>query len=86
MKLCADSNPNIIELLFVPEQNIIFNSDVWQKILEHKHLFLSRKAKWKFSGYAMSQLRAIQRRRKWFIDHPKEKPTRKMYGLIENPL
>jgi predicted nucleotidyltransferase len=86
MKLCADSNPNIIELLFIPQKNILFQNNIWEKIVENRQLFLSKKAKYTFSGYAMSQLQAIKTHRKWFIDPPKEKPSRKMFGLTDYPI
>jgi hypothetical protein len=84
-KLCAAGNPNIIELLFSPEKCCVFSSDEWIKILEHRDLFVSKKVKFTFSGYAFSQLKAIQQHRKWFIDPPKEKPTRNMFNLTDSP-
>jgi len=85
-KLCADSNPNIIELLFIPESKTISKTEKWDMVLENRNLFLSKKAKYTFSGYAMSQLNAIKTHRKWFIDPPKEKPTRKMFSLSDAPI
>jgi uncharacterized protein len=84
--LCADCNPNIVELLFVPENMILFNSPEWELVQENKHLFLSKKAKYTFTGYAFSQLNAIKTHRQWFIDPPKKKPERKDFGLKEVPL
>lgn len=85
-KLCADSNPNVEELLFVPEDRILVNSAAWRCILLNKSLFLSKKAKFTFTGYSFSQAKAIERHRQWFIDPPKEKPTRKQFGLTDTPL
>jgi len=85
-KLCADNNPNIIEMLFIPEQNIVHMDDRWQQIIDNRHLFVSKKARYSFSGYAVSQLHAIKRRRAWFIDPPAKKPTRFEYGLPDAPL
>jgi hypothetical protein len=34
LKTCADANPNIIELLFIPESKIIYNTKYWDKIGE----------------------------------------------------
>jgi hypothetical protein len=84
-KLCAESNPNVLEILFVPESKIIFKTGIWDLVLENKHLFLSKKARFTFSGYAVSQLKAIKTHRKWFLNPPKEKPTRKMFGLTDSP-
>lgn len=84
-KLCADSNPNIIELLFVPESKTISRTKDWDLVIENRNLFLSKKAKYTFSGYAIAQLNAIKTHRKWFLNPPKEKPTRKMFGLTDSP-
>ena len=86
LKTCADSNPNIIELLFIPEQSIIFKTKYWDKIIENKHLFVSTKARYTFSGYAISQLNAIKNHRQWFISPPKNKPERKDFGLTDSPI
>ena len=84
-KLCADANPNIIELLFVPEKNILFSNTIWDKIIENRDLFISKKAKFTFTGYAFSQLNAIKRHRQWFINPPDRKPLREDFGLIDSP-
>ena len=85
-KLCADNNPNIIEMLFVPEQNVVHMDNRWQQIIDNRHLFVSKKARYSFSGYAISQLHAIKRRRAWFVDPPKNKPLRSDYGLTDSPV
>ncbi len=84
-KICADSNPNIIELLFVPENNIILSTPIWEHIIENRNLFISKKAKFTFTGYAFSQLNAIKRHRQWFINPPDKKPHRNDFGLTDSP-
>lgn len=86
IKLCADANPNIIELLFVPKEKRLINSSAWEYIVDNRDLFISKKAKFTFSGYAFSQLKLIERHRKWFLNPPKEKPERKNYGLPHEPI
>jgi predicted nucleotidyltransferase len=86
MSLCADSNPNIVELLFVPEQNTLFTSPEWKLVVENKNLFLSKNVKHRFLGYAFAQLEAIKRHREWFIQPPDHKPTREEFGLKQTPL
>lgn len=53
--LAAGSNPNIIELLFVDEDNIIYINEYGRKLLDNRYLFLSQKLIEKFSGFANSQ-------------------------------
>jgi uncharacterized protein len=85
MKLCTDSNPNLVEILFVPDSNILFKNEKWDNLISHRDLFLSKKAKFTFTGFGFSQLNDIKRHRQWFIDPPKEKPTRKMFSLTDSP-
>ena len=85
-ELCSKQNPNLLEILFVPANKTISKTECWDLILENKHLFLSKKAKNTFLGYSFSQLHKIQLHRQWFIDPPKEKPTREMFGLTDSPI
>jgi predicted nucleotidyltransferase len=85
LKLCADGNPNIIELLFSPHPCWTVCRREWLKLLEYRECFVSKKVKYTFTGYAFSQLHKIEQHRRWFIDPPKEKPTRKMFGLSDSP-
>ena len=84
--LCSQANPNLLELLFVPEKNILFKDKRWNLIIENKNLFLSTKVRYTFTGYSISQLNSIKRHREWFITPPDHKPTRKEFGLTDSPL
>ncbi len=84
-KLCANSNPNILELLYIPETHYLFMSDKWQKVLDNKNLFLSKRAKYTFSGYSMSQANKIKRHRKYFTNPLSKKPERKDFNLKDAP-
>jgi len=66
INLAMANNPNIIEMLFVEEKNIIFCNDVGRKLLEHNHLFPSKQAAQKFIGYAKSQRHKMIIRRDHF--------------------
>jgi predicted nucleotidyltransferase len=83
--LAADANPNIVELLFVPEMMSQLWTKTWQKVVDNRHLFLSKNVKHRFLGYAFSQLEAIKRHREWFINPPERKPVREDFGLPEMP-
>lgn len=86
MNLCADANPNIIELLFIPEEFTILKTEQWDKVIENRQLFLSKNVKHRFLGYSFSQLDAIKRHREWFVQPPDHKPTREEFGLKQTPL
>lgn len=80
-KLATDSNPNIIEFLYCDESSIINTTPFWERIRENRHLFLSKKAKFTFSGYAISQLKRIKTHRNWLLDPPRSQPIREDFGL-----
>lgn len=81
LTLCADGNPNIIELLFVPQSMTLFSTPQWQYVVQNRELFLSKKVAKTFAGYAFSQLKRLERHREWFTNPLGEKPTREDYGL-----
>lgn len=75
VRLAAECNPNIIELLFTEEENILFIDPAFEKLREHRELFLSKKAKFTFSGYAIAQLKRIKGHHKWINNpQPEEAP------------
>ena len=84
-KLCADMNPNIVEILFIPESHYLTMSNYWATVLNRKDLFLSKKAKYTFSGYGISQFNKIKRHRRYFTNPLKSKPERRDYGLKDAP-
>lgn len=84
--LCADNNPNVLELLWVPPDKTLYSTPAWQKIVENRHLFLSKNVKHRFLGYAYSQMKALDRHRQWFLNPPTRKPTREEFGLGQTPL
>lgn len=62
--LAYDNNPNIIDILFLPDRCITFQNEIGKLIRQNRHLFLSKKCFYKFIGYAYSQLNKIGSTRK----------------------
>lgn len=83
-KLALDCNPNIVELLFVPREMSVTWTEEWEEIINNRDLFLSRKARYTFSGYAVSQLHRIKQHRNWLLNPPKKQPCRTDFGLPED--
>ena len=83
MKLAADANPNVLELLHTDESDHVVTSPIFEKLRENRHLFLSRKAKHTFSGYAVSQLKRINTHYRWLKNPPVAAPTRGEFELPE---
>jgi predicted nucleotidyltransferase len=54
--LLAGNNPNQLELLFVNQGNVLHKTEAFDKVIANRHLFISKKLKHSFAGYAYSQL------------------------------
>lgn len=79
-KLAAESNPNIIEILYI-DRLIQIQTPVWDLIRAKRDMFLSKRARWTFAGYAIAQLNRIKTHRGYLINPPAKKPVRAEYGL-----
>jgi len=84
LKIALECNPTIIELLYAPDNMWKEASPEWLEIIDHREDFLSKRARYSFTGYAMSQLKKIKRHRNWLLNPPIKKPERKDFGLPEN--
>lgn len=60
VKLLLECNPNTIELLGLDEDQYLIKTALGQRLLDHKSLFLSKRATKSFGGYAGAQLRRLQ--------------------------
>lgn len=59
VRLLAQCNPNVIEILGVREGDYIA-TDIGQRLVDNAHMFLSQRAAYTFGGYAFSQLRRLE--------------------------
>lgn len=84
--LLSNCNPNCIEVLFTDPSDHIFVSKAGEKILENRNIFLSKRVRWSFAGYAVSQLNRIKNHRKYLRNPMLCPPSRKEFGLEEKPL
>lgn len=73
MQLAAQCNPNILDLIFIPKRCIRHLDKYGEMLIENRDMFISKKARHTFSGYAFEQLNRIKRHKKW-IDNPPDKP------------
>lgn len=80
-RLASDCNPNIIEMLFCDEADVLFVDDFGKRILEIRERFISKRARFTFTGYAISQLKRIKGHRSWLLNPPKKEPKREDFGL-----
>lgn len=59
LRLALNANPNIIELLYLPEYDIL--EDVGDTLVEYRGVFASQRAVQTYGGYAVSQLQKMKR-------------------------
>ncbi len=76
VKLARDVNPNIIEMLFCDDEDVLFLHPLGLKLRDNRDLFLSTKCRYTFAGYAAAQMLRIKNRRKWILN-PQVQPDEK---------
>lgn len=59
ISLLSSCNPNTIEMLGLKPEHYLYLSPIGQELLDNKKLFLSKRAKYSFGGYAFAQLRRL---------------------------
>ena len=82
-ELLLTSNPNVIELLWMPEEQIKVCTPIMKKIIENRDLFISKKAYHTHSGYAFAQIKKAKGQNK-MINQPqkKERPLKEDYCWV----
>lgn len=72
-KLCAECNPNVLELLGTKQEHILYMNEFGKKVRDNVEIFLSKLAYRKFVGYATAQLRRLQNALAYYSYPQKEK-------------
>lgn len=83
LSLAADANPNVLELLFTDLSDHLLITPLGERLLGNRELFLSKKVKFTFQGYAHSQMKRIATHRRWLLNPVEKQPTRNEFGLPE---
>lgn len=86
MRLSAGANPTLIEVLWTEPRFHLVMTKAGERLIAARQLFLSKRVKDSFAGYAMAQLKRIKTHRRWLLSPPTEEPTRKRFGLPEELL
>lgn len=86
VNLMADNNPNCLELLFTDPRYFLTIKPEWEVFIENRDLFLSKKVRYSYAGYAHAQLKRIKRHRNYLLNPPTHKPERSEFGLPQRKL
>ena len=60
LELLLTSNPTMLELLFTPENCILYKTDIWELIQKQRSLFITKECQNSFLGYARQQIYKAQ--------------------------
>lgn len=81
VSLAVECNPNLLDVLFCRDADVLLTSAVGRRLREARDLFVTARAKHTYAGYAASQLKRIRTHRRWLRSPPTEEPTRAAFGL-----
>jgi predicted nucleotidyltransferase len=70
-----------MELLWLDPADYLHLTPAGERIIEARELFLSKRARYSFAGYAFGQLKRIKTHRAWLLNPPTKEPCREDYGL-----
>jgi uncharacterized protein len=82
MKLTLDCNPNVVETLWIAEQDIVHSTPAYDMLREAAPKLLSSKIAFTTSGYALSQLKRIKGHNKWI--NQGDKGVQKLKALYKD--
>ena len=82
--LALNANPNILELLFLRENHYLWKDTPYKKLgmrlIENRHIFLSKKCRHSFMGYAYAQFRRMDKLNKNVGQNQKRKDSFEKFG------
>lgn len=68
LQLAETANPTVLELLFIPEDCVVFKDPIFDIIVKQRQKFLTKKCKDSFGGYAVAQIskaRGLNKKMNW---------------------
>ena len=60
LRLALEGNPNILEQLFIDDENLLYSHNIFSPFRAHRNMFLSKKVKRTYTGYAIGQLKKMR--------------------------
>ena len=83
LELLAQANPNVLELLWMPDDCVRMDSPEMQRLRERRAIFVTRQCIDTHVGYAIGQIRKARGQHKW-INQPKpvDPPRREDYCFV----
>ena len=83
IELLAVANPNVLELLFMPEDCVRERTPEMDSVIAARDIFITRQCGDTHIGYAMSQIKKARGQNKWVNDpKPAQAPLREAFCFI----
>jgi hypothetical protein len=83
LELASNANPNLLELLFVPDDCVLLRTRLMDRLLANRNLFVTKKAYGSHVGYAQAQIKKARGRNKWVNNpQPKTRPIREDFCWV----
>jgi len=87
VELLLKSNPTMIEMLFIPPEQVIYKTVLWEEVIAQKDIFVSKQLRNTFGGYAIQQIKKARGHKKKIVNPvAKERKTVLDYAYILTPL
>ncbi|ESQ16147.1 MAG TPA: hypothetical protein DDY14_12615 [Chromatiaceae bacterium] len=77
LELAMNANPNILELLYPPDDCVLLINPIMHKLMERRELFVCKQCFASHVGYARAQIRRARGRNKWVNNPQPEAPPSK---------
>lgn len=85
ISLLLSCNPNTIELLGLNSEHYLYLNEIGKSLIDHSHLFLSKRAIQSFGGYADAQLRRLQNALAR-DSYPQREKEQHIYNSVKNAM
>jgi predicted nucleotidyltransferase len=82
MTLALANNPNMLDLLWVNEEHILYMDEYGAELRAHRDLFLSRQVARTYAGYAENQLQRMETHYRWLHQPPTHQPMPEEFGAV----
>lgn len=73
-------NPNIIECLYADEDSIVYRDEIGKRLMENRHLFMSKAAYYSFKQYARKQVNKAETKT------PKHRKIKACLAILEEKI
>lgn len=89
VELCKKANPTMLELLFTPNDCVVYEHDCWKLLNSARRCFLTKECRNSFGGYAVSQIEkanGLEKKMNWEKSRTERKVVLDFCYFVERQL